>query len=117
MNWNQDQDWIAEEESKKDKRIRSWIKWCKRVPDDAFVDANVSEEITGKVSWLGYHDFLSINGGTSTLNMGREVDEPTEHRKEYNKKYMRERRDAKKRKQRHKIYSKRNNVSSSEDGS
>lgn len=107
---------IEEEEAKKDKRIRAWIKWCKRIPDDAFVDADVTEDITGKVPWLGYHDFISINGGVSSLNMDTE-DEVTENRKEYNRKYMRKRRSDERRRQRHKIYSKRNNVPAPENGS
>lgn len=107
---------IEEEEAKKDKRIRSWIKWCKRIPDDAFVDADVTEETTGKVLWLGYHDFISMNGGTSSLTIDSE-DEVSENRKEYNREYMRERRRDEQRRQRDEIYSKRNNVPAPENGS
>jgi len=107
---------IEEEEAKKDKRIRAWIKWCKRIPDDAFIDADVTEDTTGKVPWLGYHDFMSISGGVSSLNMDTE-DEATENRKEYNREYMRKRRSDERRRQRHKLYSKRNNVPAPENGS
>lgn len=105
---------IEEEEAKKDKRIRAWIKWCKRIPDDAFIDADVTEDTTGKVPWLGYHDFISIGGGISSLNMDTE-DEVAENRKEYNREYMRKRRRDEQRRKRNEIYSKRNNVSSRKD--
>ena len=109
-----DQAWIEEEEAKKEKRIRAWLKWCKRIPDDAFIDADVTEDTTGKVPWLGYHDFISIGGGVSSLNMDTE-DEIAENRKEYNREYMRKRRRDEQRRKRNEIYSKRNNVSSRKD--
>lgn len=92
-----DQAWIAEEEARKERRIRAWIKWCKTVPEDAFVDVAVDEDIRGTVPWSGYYDFISISGGTSSLNIDTK-DDPTsgysdiEKRRKYQRDYMRRKR-------------------------
>jgi len=96
-----DQALIEEEEAKKERRIRAWIKWCKTVPDDAFVDVAVDEDIRGTVPWSGYHDFSSISGGTSSLNIDTK-DDPSgysdiEKRRQYQRDYMRRKRNEQKR--------------------